>query len=132
MATGLTTMHLGTRLDCATCHNYPDWSAWHFVHSSGAFPGQHRAALTCNSCHTSNSEQVPWPAAAYAGSCAGCHAARYQPAQHPKTGAGLLYSVAELHDCTGACHVYGDATQRSVVTPHPANYHRVGDAAFKH
>ncbi len=132
VATGLTTTHLGTRLDCATCHSYPDWSAWHFVHSAGAFPGQHRAALTCNSCHTSNSEQIPWPAAAYAGSCAGCHAARYQAAQHPKTSNGLLYTVAELHDCTGACHVYSDATQRSLVTSHPANYHRVGDAAFKH
>ena len=132
VALGVTVAHMTTRLDCSTCHSYPDWATWHFLHSSAAFPGQHRAALVCAACHTSNSEQIPWPAPAYAGSCGGCHAARYQPAMHPRTTDGLLYTIGELHDCTGACHVYSDATQRTVVRSQPGNYHRVGDAAFRH
>jgi hypothetical protein len=129
---GVTATHMSTRRDCATCHSYPDWAALHFVHASASFPGEHRAPLACAACHTGNSDQIPWPAIAYAGSCGGCHAARYQPAAHPKTSGGLKYTVGELHDCTGACHVYTDATLGTLAKSRPGNYHRVGDAAFKH
>jgi hypothetical protein len=132
IALGVTATHMSTQRDCATCHAYADWTALHFVHVSGAYPGEHRAALSCASCHTSNSDQIPWPAAAEAGSCAGCHAAVFKPDLHPKTTAGLKYTVAELRDCTGACHVYSDATLGTVVKSVPGNYHRVSDAAFKH
>jgi hypothetical protein len=28
----------------------------------------------------------------------------------------IYYTVAELRDCTGACHAYADNTQRTIVT----------------
>ena len=59
-AVGKPTAHMGTQRDCATCHTYPDWSAIRFVHSSTAYPGQHRTALSCAACHTSNTDQVPY------------------------------------------------------------------------
>ena len=54
------------------------------------------------------------------------------PARHPKSLTGLLYTENELRDCTGACHVYTDATLRTVSKSLPGPYHRVSDAAFKH
>ena len=132
VALGVPTNHMSTQRDCATCHAYADWTALHFVHASGAYPGEHRAALSCASCHSGNTDQIPWPSLAQAGSCAGCHAAAFKPDLHPKTATGVKYTVAELHDCTGACHVYSDATLGTVSKSVPGNYHRVSDAAFKH
>jgi predicted CXXCH cytochrome family protein len=124
--------HLVTRLDCSTCHSYPDWSLMHFRHASAAYPGNHRTALACASCHTSNTEAVPYPAPAYAGTCAGCHAKDFRPAAHPKTVKGVTYIVSELANCSGACHVYSDTTQSTITRSLPGPYHRVSDAAFKH
>jgi hypothetical protein len=132
IATGVLSSHLRTRLDCASCHTYPDWSMLVFKHTSAAYPGQHRAALDCAACHTSNTDQVPYPSAANAGTCAGCHAKDFKPAAHPATVKGLSYSAGELANCTGACHVYSDATHTTIVKRLPGPYHRVSDAQFKH
>jgi hypothetical protein len=132
IALGVTPTHMVMTRDCATCHSYPDWTVLHFVHASASFPGQHRAAMTCASCHTTNTDQIPWPAVAQAGSCAGCHAAGFKPDLHPKSVDGLKYAAGELRDCTGACHVYSDSTLGTVAKPMPGPYHRVSDAAFKH
>jgi hypothetical protein len=131
-AVGVSASHLRTQLDCATCHSYPDWSVLHFVHTSAVYPGDHQVALTCISCHTSNSEQIPWPSPADKGSCGCCHAKDFVPARHPKSLTGLVYTESELRDCTGACHVYTDATLRTVSKSLPGPHHRVSDAAFKH
>ena len=45
---------------------------------------------------------------------------------------GLKYTAGELRDCTGACHVYKDATLGTIAKSLPGPYHRVSDAAFKH
>ena len=71
-------------------------------------------------------------APAEAGSCAGCHAKDYVPNAHLKTTGGLKYTVSELRDCTGACHVYSDATLGTVAKLVPGPYHRVSAGAFKH
>ncbi len=128
---GKPTAHMATLRDCTSCHAYPDWAVLHYVHTTASFPGQHRAALTCANCHTGNSELIPWQAGLNS-SCAGCHAAAFKPALHPKTTTGLKYTVNELSDCTSACHVYSDATQGTIVKSVPGNYHKVSDAAFKH
>jgi hypothetical protein len=130
-AVGRSPGHLNTQRDCATCHAYPDWSAVHFRHASAAYPGDHHAALSCISCHTSNSDQVPYPFAANAGTCGGCHAKDFKPAAHPKTSKGEVYTASELSNCSGACHVYGDSTHATVTKSVPGPYHRVTDAAFK-
>ncbi len=132
IALGVTPTHMMMTRDCATCHSYPDWAVLHFVHKSASYPGDHRAALVCTSCHTTNTDQIIWASAAQAGSCAGCHASAFKPDVHPKTVGGLKYTAAELRDCTGACHVYKDATLGTVAKPMPGPYHRVTDAAFKH
>jgi hypothetical protein len=131
-ATGVPTTHMVTQRDCATCHRYPDWATLVFVHAAAAYPGDHKAALACGSCHTSNSDTVPYAAAAYAGTCAGCHAKDFKPALHPKVAGGANYTAGELANCSGACHVYKDAALSAVVTSQPGPYHRVSDAAFKH
>jgi hypothetical protein len=118
--------------DCATCHSYPDWTMLHFVHASAAYPGDHRAPLACAACHTANTDQIPWLSPANAGSCAGCHARDFRPDLHPKTQDGLKYTVNELRNCSGACHVYSNATSGTVAKSMPGPYHRVTDAAFKH
>ncbi|TLZ16906.1 MAG: hypothetical protein E6K34_10770 [Gammaproteobacteria bacterium] len=129
-ALGLSPGHMITRRDCATCHSYPDWSLIRFRHTSAAYPGAHRAALSCTSCHTSNTDQVPYPSAANAGTCAGCHAKDFKPAAHPKTVKGLTYTATELANCSGACHVYSDTTQSTITRSLPGPHHRVSDATF--
>jgi hypothetical protein len=131
-AVGQPTGHMSTRIDCGTCHTYPNWTVLHFRHVSAAYPGNHRVALSCTSCHSSNTDQMPWRSPANAGSCAGCHAANFKPAAHPKTVKGQSYTVNELANCSGACHVYSDSTQSTITRSLPGPYHRVSDAAFKH
>ena len=130
-ATGVPTSHMGTRIECGTCHSYPDWGVLRFRHASAAYPGNHRVALSCTSCHSSNTDQIPWRSPANAGSCAGCHAADFKPAAHPKTVKGQSYTVNELANCSGACHVYSDSTQSTITRSLPGPHHRVSDSAFK-
>ncbi len=132
IALGMPGNHMNTQRDCATCHSYPDWTPLHFVHTAAAWPGQHKAALECSTCHTSNTEQIPWASPADAGNCAGCHARNFRADRHPKTSAGASYTASELRDCSGACHVYTDATLAHVAKAIPGPYHRVADSAFKH
>jgi Cytochrome c7 and related cytochrome c len=131
-AVGIPAGHLRVSRDCSSCHSYPEWSAVRFRHTSAAYPGDHRVALTCSSCHTSETEAVPYPSPANAGTCAGCHAKDFKPAQHPKVLKGADYTVSELANCSGACHVYSDASDTKVGKSQPGPYHRVTDATFKH
>jgi hypothetical protein len=130
-AVGVPPKHMTTHVDCASCHAYPDWSVIHFRHASAAYPGTHRAELQCTSCHTSNTDKVPWPSAADAGTCGGCHAKDFKPAAHPKTVKGVDYTAHELANCTGACHVYSDTAQSTIIRSLPGPHHRVTDATFK-
>jgi hypothetical protein len=132
IATGLTNTHMSTARDCSNCHTYSDWTAISFTHISTAYPGEHRAALTCASCHTSNTDQIPYASPADAGSCGGCHAKDFKPALHVKTTGGATYTAGELKNCAGACHVYSDANLTTVSKQRPGPYHRVSDGAFKH
>jgi len=131
-AVGMSPGHLNTKRDCATCHSYPDWSVVNFRHVSVTYPGQHRAALACTACHTTNMDQVPYLSPANAGTCAGCHAKDFKPDAHPKTAKGLKYTATDLANCSGACHVYSDSTQSTITRNLPGPYHRVSDATFKH
>ena len=130
-AVGVPPNHLNTRVDCASCHSYPDWEALHFRHVSAAYPGEHRAALECTSCHTSNTDKVPYSSPAEAGTCAACHAKDFKPAAHPKTAKGATYTAHELANCSGACHVYSDTTQSTITRNLRGPHHRITDATFK-
>ena len=131
-ATGMGSAHLQTRIDCAVCHSYADWTLVRFTHASVNYPGDHRTALACITCHTSNTDQVPYPTPGDAGTCGSCHARYFKADVHLKTVDGQKYTANELRGCSGACHVYSDATGTTVVKVVPGPYHRVSDAAFKH
>ncbi len=130
-AVGIPVGHLRVSRDCSTCHSYPDWSVVRFRHSSAAYPGNHRATLACSACHTSETEAVPYPSPANAGTCAACHAKDFKPAKHPKVIKGADYTVSELANCSGACHVYSDASASTLAKSLPGPHHRVTDATFK-
>ncbi len=123
--------HMVMQRDCSTCHTYSDWSAISFVHVSAAYPGNHRTALACIACHTSNADQIPYASPANAGTCGGCHAKDFKPAAHPKTVGGDPYTAHDLNNCAGACHVYTDSTFSKISKSVPGPHHRVSDATFK-
>ncbi len=131
LTAGLST-HLRTNLDCAACHAYPDWSLVHFIHTASTYPAGHRNSLECSSCHTRLDSQVTYRSPANAGSCAGCHAENFRPEAHPEVTRGGNYSATQLADCSGTCHIYGDAAHTRVVRSMPGPYHKASDASFRH
>ncbi|MGD9842448.1 MAG: hypothetical protein AB7U99_06035, partial [Steroidobacteraceae bacterium] len=132
IATGVITGHMSTQRDCANCHSYPDWSISTFKHVSVNYPGDHAVALTCVSCHTTNTDQIVFSPPANLGSCAGCHAKDFKAELHPKITSGTNYSADELKDCAGACHVYIDDSLSKIAKSIPGPYHKVTNATFKH
>jgi hypothetical protein len=131
-AVGKSVDHMLTQRDCVLCHSYPDWSRISFKHVSAAYPGEHRSALGCTTCHKSNAEQIPYATPASAGTCAGCHTKDFKADAHPKTAKGERYSAAELANCSGSCHIYADSTRAKISKSLPGPRHRVSDASFKH
>ena len=110
-ATGKPATHFATTLSCESCHNTTRWESIVYRHTSPAYPGNHRGGLDCTSCHRANSQLVTWTSAAYKPDCAGCHAGDFEAEHHKKVDSPrILYTVSELRDCTGACHLYTNAT----------------------
>ena len=129
-ATGKVANHAATARDCSDCHRYPNWTPLIFVHTSAQYPGDHRGSPSCTACHAAGLDQASWTFAAYRPNCAACHASAFKPDAHPKTAGGVPYSVAELQNCTGACHVYTDANLTAISRPRPPGHHKVTDGAF--
>jgi hypothetical protein len=122
--------HFVTTQPCDTCHRTASWAPVTYRHMSAAYPN-HGGTIDCASCHVSNSQVVAWKFAAYKPDCAGCHAAEFRPQQHMKylKPAPTSYSVAELKDCTGACHLYTDKAQTTIQTNRP-KAHRVNGGGW--
>lgn len=102
------------------------------MHSSLAYePLDHSAILLCTACHLSNSEVVEWQTPTYQPDCAGCHAGNYKPGAHKKhENPDAFYTVGELRDCTGACHMYTDSSLTTIKVPRPGPEHRISDGSF--
>ena len=117
MATGKSPKHFLTTLPCETCHRTMIWTPVNYRHTSPRYVN-HGATISCSSCHTSNAQIVPRKFAAFQPDCASCHADKYRPMSHLKFDrpVKVYYTVAELRDCTGACHVFTDNTQRNILT----------------
>jgi hypothetical protein len=110
-ATGKPATHFVTSLQCDQCHNTSSWSGIVFRHSSADYPGDHISSVGCTDCHQTNSQTATWTAPAYQPDCAGCHASRYKPGPHKKyESPDTFYTVSELRDCAGACHMYTDSS----------------------
>jgi hypothetical protein len=132
-ATGKNTGHMTTARDCNVCHSTTGWTPLTFRHTSAEYPGDHNASLnlTCIRCHTTNTDAATWRNAAYRPNCAGCHAGDYKSGPHTKYSGTttVKYTVAELKDCAGACHIYTDATLTTIRTRRNSE-HRVTDRGF--
>jgi hypothetical protein len=110
-ATGKPGNHFSTTRSCDACHRTTAWTpALAYVHTSPYYRA-HNTGVTCAACHTTNSEVIVWPAPAYKPDCAGCHASDFKPGAHKKSESPqVLYTVGELKDCSGSCHLYTDNT----------------------
>lgn len=129
-APGMNSGHFVTTRSCDACHSTTAWTpVLRYSHVS-PFYRPHNAGVTCAGCHTSNSEVIAWPFAAYKPDCAGCHASRFKSGPHKKVESPLiLYTVSELRDCSGSCHVYTDATL-TVIKKARSGEHHSTDGGF--
>jgi hypothetical protein len=129
-AQGMGSGHFITTRSCDACHNTTAWTpVLVYSHISPVYR-PHNAGITCNQCHKSNSEVVVWPYAAYKPDCAGCHASRFKPDSHKKTESPqILYTVSELRNCSGSCHLYTDSTF-TVIKKARSGEHRSTDGGF--
>jgi hypothetical protein len=129
-ATGKGSGHFVTNRDCSGCHNITNWTVSSYSHQSAAFPNGHRAALACDDCHIGNVEANVWRQPAYQPDCAACHANDFKAEAHPKVDTPRInYTVSELRDCTGPCHIYTNATLTTIGTTRNS-HHRVGGGGF--
>jgi cytochrome c553 len=132
-ATGKGAGHWTTARECDVCHTTTVWSPIisPFRHTSPNYPGDHRVALTCVSCHTTRADTVPYRTPSYAPACAACHAANYKPDPHTKiNGTNTKYTVSELRNCSGACHIYTNSTLTTISRSRPGPQHRVTNTSF--
>ncbi len=130
-ATGKPSNHFVTSQQCDTCHSTFGWLPINFSHSSPNYPGDHRGNPPCTACHLGNSETANWTAPSYKPDCAGCHANDFKPGPHKQYETpDHKYTVGELRDCTGACHVYTDSTLTTIKKSRPGPEHRVTRGGF--
>lgn len=99
-ATGKDNNHFVTTEDCSVCHSTSYWQpALYYDHQSASYPGDHTGSNPqCIDCHTSNTQTISWPFAAYVPECAACHAGDYDQGEHENA------PVSDLMDCAGSCH----------------------------
>jgi len=114
---GKAARHFVTALPCESCHRTVSWISLSYRHTSPAYVN-HGPGLSCTSCHATNAQTVAWKFPAFRPDCAGCHADRYRPQSHAKfmRPVTVYYTIAELRNCTGACHIFTDNTQRTILT----------------
>lgn len=131
-ATGKDPGHFITNQECDTCHDNLAWIPHIYMHAGLSYePLDHRGNLDCTDCHQANSEAVQWPTAAYQPDCAGCHANDFKPDPHKKyENPDMRYTVGELRNCSGACHVYTDASMTTIKDSRPGPEHRISDGEF--
>jgi len=130
-ATGVDVGHFMTVEECDHCHTTDFWTPDIFVHASANYPGDHRDNLACTDCHQTNADQVTWPSPAYLPNCAGCHANDFKPGPHKQyENPDVTYTVTDLQDCTGACHVYTDSSLTTIEKFRPGPEHTVNGGDF--
>jgi predicted CxxxxCH...CXXCH cytochrome family protein len=135
IAIGKNPGHFGTARECDECHVTVAWIPADYSHIGLPYePLDHQLIVTCtnSSCHQGNNEIVIWPSPAYQPDCAGCHANTYEPGPHKKweTPTTMYYTIDELRDCTGACHMYTDSSQTTIEKNRPGPEHRITNGDF--
>ncbi len=56
-------------------------------------------------------------------------ASKFKPDPHTKYG-NVKYTVSELRNCSGACHVYTDSTLTKILKSRAGPEHRITDTDF--
>jgi hypothetical protein len=127
MNAGKSPGHFLTALPCETCHRTATWTLVSYRHTSPAYVN-HGTGVACTSCHASKAPTVSWKFPAFRPDCASCHVDKYRPISHPKfeRPVKVYYTIAELRDCTGACHIFADNTQKTIVTRRSGVHQAIG------
>jgi hypothetical protein len=122
--------HFVTSRSCDACHTTSAWLPSRYTHSTPDYR-THNSSVTCRNCHTGNTETATWSFAAYKPDCAGCHAGDFKSGPHKKTEvpSTVYYTVAELRNCAGSCHIYTDNTFTTIKTNRNSK-HRSTDGDF--
>jgi hypothetical protein len=129
-ATGKPAGHFVTTQSCDACHTTAAWTPVRTYTHVSPFYRPHNSGVICTDCHTGNSETATWTFATYKPDCAGCHAGRFKPDAHKKVDSPkILYTVSELKDCTGSCHLYTDSTFNTISRTRSGE-HRSTDGGF--
>ena len=123
-ATGKPNGHFVTTRSCDACHTTSAWTPVLTYSHISPYYSTHRSGVRCADCHTTNSEVISWPYAAYKPDCAGCHANRFKADAHKKVDSPTTYyTVSELRNCTGACHTYTDSTLTTISKSRSGHHH---------
>jgi hypothetical protein len=128
-ATGKPSTHFVTTRSCDACHTTTSWTTVRYTHTSPAY-STHNTGVTCRGCHVGNNEVITWRFGAYSGSCAGCHAGDFKTDPHKKTETPTTtwYTVAELRNCAGSCHILNGTT--GAITRSRSGEHRSTSGGF--
>ena len=123
--------HFVTSVQCDGCHSTSGWLPVNrYSHSSGNYPGDHKSSVRCLDCHKSNTQTATWSSAGYKPDCAGCHAGRYKQGPHKKVETPrIYYTVSELRNCAGSCHVYSDSSMTTRIKTRNSK-HRSSSGGF--
>ena len=132
IATGRNPGHFISNRECDECHETIAWIPHVYMHTGLPFePLDHRGNLACTACHRSNSETVSWPNPVFQPDCAGCHTGNFRSDPHKKhENPDVRYTVSELRDCSGACHIYTDSSMTTIKESRPGPEHRISDGEF--
>jgi hypothetical protein len=125
--------HFITSQPCETCHTTAAWSpVLPYTHQSPAYENHGSNTPTCLSCHKQNNEKIAFARPDLYPDCAACHVNKYKPDPHKKytSPTTKLYTVDELRDCTGACHIYADQTLTTIKTRRTGPQHRATRSAW--
>jgi predicted CXXCH cytochrome family protein len=139
-ATPKTTSHFITTQSCERCHTTTAWKPIKsYVHLSTSYKTHSGLSMTlysdCLLCHIGNNEVITGAPhrgnAAYKPDCAWCHALQYKSGSHKKTTSPttVYYTVAELKNCSGACHQYTNNTYTTIQSSR-TGHHRSTDSGF--
>jgi hypothetical protein len=114
-ATGKSGAHFVTPRTCDTCHRTTAWIPTANYSHLTPYYRTHNSSVTCRNCHTTNNEVMAWKFAAYKPDCGGCHANRFNLRAHKKSdNPASYYTMAELKDCSGSCHLYVNSTYTTI------------------
>jgi hypothetical protein len=128
-ATGKPSGHFVTARSCDACHTTSRWTPARYTHTSPYY-STHNSGVTCTSCHKGNTETITWTYGAYATTCAGCHAGQFKQDAHKRTETPTttFYTVDDLKNCTGSCHLYNGTT--GAIVKSRSGQHKSTDGGF--